>query len=307
VVTGEVEGHVVDKLHNKKFRVLAFGDGPLDIEMLEKADQAFIVVGDGSVRSKSIDAALEKAITCGLKASQILLPGTAEPRLDLTRLPQRELNQDTIHILLRRSFIHATDKNARKLLQTPMRDKSNAGHDLREAHEQAGYHLATEYLSDLLGVTQYDMPHVQGKATDGYRFQDEDDTLIVPLMRGSEPMALGVARAMKRASFVHAKHYTDIDKRLLEKNRTIILVDSVINTGGSIMGFMKPLRQQFSDQRVVVVAGVVNAEALGGTELTNLSAADPNLTLVALRVSSNSYVGSGGTDTGDRLFDTTYI
>jgi phosphoserine phosphatase len=37
VVTGEVKGQVVDMLHAQSIRVAAFGDGPLDMEMLQRA------------------------------------------------------------------------------------------------------------------------------------------------------------------------------------------------------------------------------------------------------------------------------
>jgi uracil phosphoribosyltransferase/phosphoserine phosphatase len=310
VVTGEIKGHVVDKLQEKKLRVLAFGDGPLDIGMLTKADQAYVVVGEESGRSTTMDAALEKAIASGLRARQIILPTTAEPRLNLERLRRYDLNDSSIHVLCKRpgKFIHATDKNARKLLQTPTRDKKNAGHDLRKHHERIGYYLATEFLSEVLGVEEYDIPHVQGKPTDGYRFQDEEKILIVPLMRGGEPMAFGVSKAMKLASFAHAYTYSDIKKGLFRGKKTIVLVDSVINSGGSVGEFMKPLREEFPDVRVVFVAGVVQSNAVVGFgPVANLLASDSNFTLVALRVSANSYVGNGVTDTGDRLFNTTYL
>jgi uracil phosphoribosyltransferase len=38
---------------------------------------------------------------------------------------------------------------------------------------------------------------MQDHSTDGYRFRDETATLIVPLMRGGEPMALGVSKAFQ--------------------------------------------------------------------------------------------------------------
>jgi hypothetical protein len=71
---------------------------------------------------------------------------------------------------------------------------------------------------------------------------------------------------------------------------------------------MKPLREEFPDVRVVFVAGVVQSNAVVGFgRVANLFASDSNFTLVALRVSANSYVGNGVTDTGDRLFNTTYL
>ncbi|KAF2832348.1 hypothetical protein CC86DRAFT_340779 [Ophiobolus disseminans] len=304
VVTGEVKGHIVDKLHDKKLRVLAFGDSPLDIDMLAKANQAFVVVGDKASRSKSMDEALATATVKGLSAHQVILPATAEPRANLARL---DLDDDAIKFLLRRSFIHATPKNARKLLQTPTRDSKVASHDLRKAHERMGFYLATEYVSAVLDVEEYAIPHVQGGNTDGYRYLNEASTLIVPLMRGGEPMAFGVSKALKLASFAHARAYSDIKKGLLDGKQTIILVDSVINSGKSIMEFMTPLRAKYPDVRVVVMAGVVQANAVIDTALGEQLDIDANFTLVALRKSDNAFKGSGVTDTGDRLFNTTYL
>ena len=65
-----------------------FGDGLLDVVMMQEADQAIVVVGDGESRSRSMDGALEQALaTAHMRVRQALLPGTVRPRLDLTQLP----------------------------------------------------------------------------------------------------------------------------------------------------------------------------------------------------------------------------
>jgi hypothetical protein len=54
--------------------VWAFGDSVLDLQMLRKADQAIVVVGEEQNRSKTMDAALLNAIdNGGLSAQQALL------------------------------------------------------------------------------------------------------------------------------------------------------------------------------------------------------------------------------------------
>lgn len=72
VVTAEVKGalagHLKDKHH---LEFCAFGDSPLDLEMLSRADKAIVVVGDEASRSVSMETALKKAIeNDGLKAKQ---------------------------------------------------------------------------------------------------------------------------------------------------------------------------------------------------------------------------------------------
>jgi uracil phosphoribosyltransferase len=185
-----------------------------------------------------------------------------------------------------------------------------------KAHERVGFYLATEYLSEIIGLEEVEIQHVQDKPTDGYRFRHEMATLIIPMMRGGEPLAFGVSEAMPAAGFAHAKEFSDVNSKNFEGKRTIILVDSVINTGSSIVKFMKPLREQYPNVRVIVVAGVVQADAVViqavtghkvNNKLAELMRDDPEFFLVALRKSENSYKGKGETDTGHRLFNTTKL
>lgn len=66
-----------------------------------------------------------------------------------------------------RTLYHANFTPTSKLLRTPTRNAHIAGRALRKAHERIGYYLATQYLSQILGLEMYDIPHVQGHATDG--------------------------------------------------------------------------------------------------------------------------------------------
>lgn len=87
---------------------------------------------------------------------------------------------------------------------------------------------------------------------------------------------------------------------------TIILVDWVINSGGSIIEFVRYLRFKLESQvPIIVVAGVMQQEARG--ELERALAGWGMVDVVALRISPNKYPGKGGTDTGHRLFNTTNL
>jgi hypothetical protein len=78
----------------------------------------------------------------GLQARQALIPSNAPPRLDFTRLPLIDLtSRDIIQDIINRrrvrhclQIIDGTDKNATKILMTPMRDARVAGPILQEAH-----------------------------------------------------------------------------------------------------------------------------------------------------------------------------
>ncbi|KAF2683119.1 hypothetical protein K458DRAFT_390388 [Lentithecium fluviatile CBS 122367] len=309
VVTGSLKGHLVDVLHARRLRVIAFGDSPLDIEMLQKSDYAFVVVGKKESRSRIMDKELEEAIGNGLIASQIVIAAGEEPRLDTKKLPLFQLENAEISWILHRRehFFHATDSNAAKLLMTPTRDAHLIGHDLRAAHGKVGYFLALRFVTDLLGVERHPISHVQGHLTDGYRLRAEQQTLIIPLMRGGESMAFGVSEAFKTASFAHAKKPEDLTTAQLAHSHTIILVDSVVNSGKSIVGFVDYLREVRPSVEIVVVTGVVQEDAVKMKRLGQMLRDDRKLSLVALRLSKNRYTGKGETDTGHRLFNTTYL
>jgi len=314
-MTDVAKKQIVDELHRWKVRVVAFGDSPLDIPMLQAADEAYVVVCEEKVRSKSMDEALAKAIQEErLSALQIVLSKEAGYRLDLDTVPRVTLEDVARRVMLHETtkaldrMHEATEKNAAKLLMRATRDASNQGPALRKAHERVGEYLATEYLSDLLGLEEIEIKHVQGKWASGHRIRDEKATLILPAMRGGEPMAFGVNKVLAHASFKHAKCFDEIEKEHFRGKRTIILVDSVINTGRSIVEFVEPMRQACPFVCIVVVAGVIQADAVrAGGRIRELLEQDGNLHVVALRQSENSYKGQGATDTGDRLFNTTYL
>jgi uracil phosphoribosyltransferase len=95
---------------------------------------------------------------------------------------------------------------------TAMTDQIIAGLASRDAHQKVGWYLAVEMLTrhSIIRTEISLFQHFQGTRTDGYRIFHEEDTLIVALMRGAEPMALGVSKAMPLAGFLHAKLPEDI-------------------------------------------------------------------------------------------------
>jgi len=323
VVNGDVKGALVSHLKdNRGAHVIAFGDSPLDLLMLRNADEAIVVVGEENIRSKSMEVKLTEAIENGLQARQLIFPSSAAPRLDTKRLPIVHLDAEEITKLLRRRsprsstnqqqhqlrLHHATGSPAAKILMSPMRDASVSGPALRLAHRNVGHYLSLTYIPAILGLEEYDMKHVQGSTTTGHRLANESTTLIIALMRGGEPMAQGVSDAFPLAPFLHVKNAPDVKAEHLKNTTAVILVDSVINSGKSVLEFVRRIRQLNALVQIVVVAGVVQEEATmsdsgAGKELAEAE----GVSLVALRVSENKFTGTGGTDTGNRLFNTTFL
>ncbi|MCJ1340449.1 hypothetical protein MMC09_005745 [Bachmanniomyces sp. S44760] len=317
VVSATVKAALVTRLqdiHNTY--VWAFGDSPLDLEMLGKADRAVVVVGEEKIRSKTMDAALVKAVDDGgLQAHQTMLPSNASPRLDTTRLPIIKLSKPNfIESLLGGRYTQgglqslcAIDRSAAKLLATHMRNAAIRGPALREAHRQVGLYLAIEFLVGVVGLEESPIRHVLGHQTTGYQLRHEQQTTIVALMRGGEPMAFGVNDAFPLAMFVHANNPDDIKLHHIDGQFTLILVDSVVNTGKTIVDSVRHVRKLHATIRIVVVVGVVQAQCLSEGSFSQAFARHARVHLIALRLSDTKFTGSGTNDTGNRLFGTTHI
>jgi len=327
VVTPKIKSSLVSQLRNDyQLTVWAFGDSVIDIPMLTAANHAIVVAGGPS---KSMEEALDHAINHSeyplRRARQVVFPhvdGTITPRLNTDILPIVDVTSPTfLHEVLgtpphpmephANGVYHATGLAASKILATPQRDARMSGHALRAAHQRAGWYLSMTLISDILGVEEIPggIPHVQGNMTTGHRLRNEEDTLIIALMRGGEPMALGVSEAFPAAGFLHAKNPIDLKEEHLSGVKIVLLVDSVVNSGKSVVEFVEHIRGiGGKGVRIVVVAGVVQAgavqeEAVFGAMLK----ADEMLEVVMLRMSDNKFTGRRGTDTGNRLFNTTRL
>jgi len=148
VVTGTIKGALVLYLRDAyQIYVWGFGDSPLDLDILSKADQAIVVVGKEQTRSKTMDTALANTIDHdGLRVRQTLLPSNTSPRLDTARLYLIQLtNPEFVDSVLGGSsrytdpqIVYTTDTNAARLLMIPTRDATVAGPVLRNAHGRVG-------------------------------------------------------------------------------------------------------------------------------------------------------------------------
>jgi uracil phosphoribosyltransferase/phosphoserine phosphatase len=318
VVTPETKRALTTRLRDfHGLYVWAIGDSPMDLPMMYEAHQAIVVVGEEHARSKTMDGCLlgtTDTSNCSLRAFQVLLPSNSLPRLDVARLPLLELtDHEFLDSVVRRRhvntrIVHATERKAAQLLMTPTRNATVAGPALRKAHSHIGRYLATEFLGDVIGIEQYGIPHVQGHFVSGFRVRHEDKTTIVAAMRGGEPMALGINKALPNAMFVHASQPGDVKPHHLEGQRTVLFVDSVVNNGKTVAEFVKRIRSLDPIICIVVVAGVVQAQSVSPTGILGWTLEhDKAVSVIALRLSENKFTGQGTTDTGNRLFNTTQL
>lgn len=312
VVTPEVKAGLVAHLQDEhNMFVWASGDSPVDLPMLKQADHAVVVVGNDQHRSKSMEAELKRAMAeQGLKARQMLLPSTAKPRLDGLMLPVVQPADIAVQVITGGPLLvmHATDRAATRLIATPTRNGNISGPELREAHGRVGYYLATEMLPSLLGLEPITISHVLGNPVTGFRMRHEAKTTIISLMRGGDPMALGVSKALPTAMYLHAHDASEVTNAYLDGQSTVLLVDFVVNEGNSTSEFVKHIRGLKPDMPIVILAGVVQKGAIGiDGSLSKLLEGVRGVSLIALRLSETKFTGSGTTDTGNRLFNTTHL
>jgi hypoxanthine phosphoribosyltransferase len=75
-------------------------------------------------------------------------------------------------------------------------------------------------------------------------------------------MALGVTEAFPSAMFVQAKRPEDIELHHLLQQRTVLLVDSVVNSGKTVVDFVQHIHSLHTTIHIVVLASVVQAQSV---------------------------------------------
>ncbi|WP_394952479.1 uracil phosphoribosyltransferase [uncultured Helicobacter sp.] len=124
-------------------------------------------------------------------------------------------------------------------------------------------------------------------------YNDDRNFVIIGILRAGLYIAEGVRAIFPKAIYRLANSPEESLKML--KNKKIILVDSVVNSGRTIEAFL----QKIPSENTLYLATSVVYEPT--KERLALSYA---LRIVTIRISKNSYIGQGGSDTGNRLFHT---
>jgi len=162
-------------------------------------------------------------------------------------------------------------------------DSKVCGLKLREAHERLGAELAKEMCLQ--------------------EFHRGEKVDIIILMRSGLSFGLGVAKSielMGHATRIFFDKLPNDSDNELWKN-PVVIVDSVINSGDSILKLLKTT----TERRFIVLANVISSISL--EKFSDFST-------YVVRISENYFVGSHvktvdgglGPDTGDRLFYSEY-
>jgi len=200
-------------------------------------------------------------------------------------------------------YTHFTDTPGIQVLATKSRDSTLPGHTLSQVHQKMGEYLG-QHIVGLIGLEEIEFHHVQG-IRKGPALSTKNNIVILPLLRAGLFAGLGIWDSLPSAAFVPI---TPIRGEELSSSQIkgmpsltemiVIVADAVINTGDSLEPVLRWILNQNPHQVIVcsLVTPVPTAERLA-SEYSNVE-------WVHSRVSTNQYVGKGGTDTGNRLFNT---
>jgi uracil phosphoribosyltransferase len=198
---------------------------------------------------------------------------------------------------------HFTDVPTCRLLADRTRRADLDTKDYSEAYQDLGRFLAYQMVQEF-ELEEYQIKHCEGQRT-GIRIKDEGQIGIVCLMRAGLYLAQGCRSVLRSAPMHLVSPRRDIglspdelEELVTSRLDILVLVDSVINTGKTI----RPIFDQakaLGIKKVIVMAGVSPCE-----QGASIAADYPEVQFYIARLSRNSYVGKGGTDTGNRLFGT---
>ena len=191
-------------------------------------------------------------------------------------------------------LIDLTHDPLARLLVDATRHREVAGAKLADAHRAVGRALAQPIARHLV-LEETEIEHVMGRST-GVRIAPDEQPIIVAILRSGLFVAEGLWDQYPGSGLV--LYNPGADRPLaIPPARTVIIVDAVINTGRSIAAAIETFAP-FAKH--VLVATLV------GFRPAVLSLVDQfvDVDFIAARLSERSYVGSGSSDTGARLYGT---
>jgi len=198
---------------------------------------------------------------------------------------------------------HFTDKKAVQLIATDSRRTDITPYQLSQVHIEMGKYLAYEILEEL-DLEDCEIQHPQGIKI-GRRLKNEKDVLILDFMRAGVYLGDGLRFIFQTSPYFHitpkrGEGLSEIDLSSLKslEGKIIILVDSVINTGNTMMPVIEQI-SKFNPEKIFVTCQVMPYDT---AEI--LEKKYPDVLFFIFRLSYNKYVGKGKTDTGNRLFGT---
>lgn len=190
-----------------------------------------------------------------------------------------------------------------------LRDPATDRKAFRETLEKVGEHLGIEIARDLK-TTARSITTLMGE--EAVHQVVEQDPLLMPILRAGIPLGYGLHRVFPYADvgFIGAMRneesenseatvsYTTTPEEI--KDKDIILADTMIATGGSILETVKIIEKD--EPRRIIIAGAITAKK----GIDNILAYNPDIDIYAAAIDpildKNNYIVPGLGDAGDRCY-----
>jgi uracil phosphoribosyltransferase len=176
---------------------------------------------------------------------------------------------------------------------------------LCDIHEKLGEFIAHQLIAEF-GLVEIEIHHPQGLRT-GLALAREKSILLLAFQRAGVFFASGIRYMFPNSPFfcvtpVREVGITPEDWKRNEippiEGKSLIIVDSVINTAKTMIPTIEQVKQL--NPKKIIVASIV----MPASTRDLLEQRYPEVCFYTARVSTNSYVGKGSTDTGNRLYGT---
>lgn len=191
-----------------------------------------------------------------------------------------------------------------------MRNKKTGSKDFRELLEEIGMLMGYEVTRDLpLEDVTIETPITKMKA----KMISGKKLAVVPILRAGLGMVDGLLKLVPVAKVGHIGLYRDPDTHLPVEyycklpadvqDRTVILVDPMLATGGSASDAIKLLKERYGCQSVKMMVLVAAPEGVAKLQADH---PDVDIYTAALdeRLNEHAYIVPGLGDAGDRIFGT---
>jgi uracil phosphoribosyltransferase len=189
-----------------------------------------------------------------------------------------------------------TNCSSVKALSTKAREDSCRGLALAKVHKELGSLLAYEIFNDL-PVEECMITHPNGQ-TSGYRLSQNIRPAILAVMRAGLFTAEGIWEVLPQSALILQYPNQPVSDPFLQHDTNlVILADSVINTGETIVSLIEAFKEK--PHIKLIVASLVCYEKTANDLGDRYSHVD----FYFSRISKNTYVGQGNSDTGARLFN----
>jgi len=196
-----------------------------------------------------------------------------------------------------------TNKKAIQLLATQSRRIDITPWELSSVHVELGKFLVYQIIEEF-ELEEIKIQHPQGIKI-GKKIKNEKDIIILDCIRAGIYMGDGLRHVFQNSPYYHISpnrkeglDEKEINKLPSLKNKSIILLDSVINTGETMIPIIRQLLNQ-NPSRIIISCIVIYCDTVKKIEKLF-----PELSFYFARISTNFYIGKGKTDTGNRLFGT---